>query len=160
MGSPVGGPPWHWPCGRSIGETRHGRGRGGHHDAPVVATGELFVVDGAAVACDVELDLVCVDVPAATLAAVEPVAAVGLGRVTAKAAAPRALAAPAPRVMADTQASPLSRARCRAEPEGGELVMVLQSRVGGRGLPRCWWSMRPRSSNRLCGLWVVPLNGL
>jgi hypothetical protein len=59
--------------------------------------------------------------------AVVPVAAVWLGRVTAKAATPIALAAPAPRVIADTQASPLSRARLRAAVEVGELANGLHS---------------------------------
>jgi hypothetical protein len=86
--------------------------------------------------------------------------AVGLGRLTAIATAPRALAAPAPRVMADTQAIPLLRAACRAELELGELLMVLQSRVEGLWLLRCPWSMRLRSNTGLCGLWVLPLSFL
>ena len=87
------------------------------------------MVAGAAVACNVEL--VFVDVPDAKVAAVVPVTAVGLGAVTTMAAAPRTPAAPAPKVMADTQASLLLRASCRGEPGVGELVMVLQSRLGG-----------------------------
>ena len=104
--------------------------RGGTcHDAPEVATGGLFVVAGAAAACNVEP--VFLDVPDARVAAVAPVAAVGLGAVTTMAAAPRTPAAPAPRVMADTQASLLLRANCRVVPDVDELVMVFQSRFGG-----------------------------
>ena len=106
----------------------HSRG-GTCHDAPEVATGGLFVLAGAAAACNVEL--VFVDVPDAKVAAVVPVAAVGLGRLTTMAAAPRTPAVPAPKVRADTQASLLLRASCRGEPGVGELVMVLQSRLGG-----------------------------
>jgi hypothetical protein len=87
-------------------------------------------------------------------------AAVGLGRLTAIATAPRALAAPAPRVMADTHASPLLRAARRAELELGELLMVLQSRIGGLWRLRCSLSMRLRSNTGLCGLWVLPLSFL
>jgi hypothetical protein len=62
--------------------------RGGTcHDAPDVAAGGLFVVAGAAAACNVEP--VFVDVPDARVAAVVPVAAVGLGTVTTMAKAPR-----------------------------------------------------------------------
>lgn len=123
----------------------------------MVATGGIFVVAGAAVACSVEPEPVFVDALDAKPAVVL-VAAVRLGKVVAMAATPRALAAPVPRVMADTQASPLLRARCRAEPEGGVVVMVLQSRIGGRGILRCSWSMSPLSSAGLWGLWVLPLN--
>lgn len=112
------------------------QGRGGaHHDAPVVATGAMLVALGAAAACNVVPELEFVDVLAAK-AAVVLVAAVGLGKEVAMAAAPRALAAPAPRVMADTQASPLLRALCLAELEGGVVVMVLQSRVWGARMLR------------------------
>ena len=85
---------------------------------------------------------------------------VGLDRLTAIATAPMALAAPAPRVMADTHASPLLRAAARAGLELGELLMVLQSRVGGRWLVRCFWSMPLHSNTGLCGLWVLPLSFL
>jgi hypothetical protein len=94
-----------------------------------VATGGLFVVAGAAAACNVEL--VFLDVPDARVAAEVPVAAVGLGALTTMAAAPRTPAAPAPKVRADTQASLLLRATCRVEPDVGELVMMFQSRFGG-----------------------------
>src|SRR5665648_847132 len=76
--------------------------------------------------------LAAVPVAAVPVAAV-PVAVVGLGRLITMAAAPRALAAPAPRVMADTQASPLLRARCWAEADVVGLFMVLQARIGGCG---------------------------
>ena len=59
------------------------------------------------------------------------------GRVTAMATAPTVPAAPALRVRADTQASPLLRVR------------FLFS-----------WSMPQRSGSSLCGLWVLPLNRL
>ena len=121
----------------------------------MVATGGIFVVAGAAVACSVEPEPVfALDAKLAVVL----VAAVRLGKVVAMAATPRALAAPVPRAMADTQASPLLRARCRAEPEGGVVVMVLQSRIGGRGILRRSWSMSPLSSAGLWGLWVLPLN--
>lgn len=94
-----------------------------------MATGGLFVVAGAAAACNVEP--VFLDVPDARVAAVVPVAAVGLGALTTMAAAPRTPAAPAPRVRADTQASLLLRASCRVEPDMGEMVRVFQSRLGG-----------------------------
>ena len=74
-----------------------------------------FVVAGAATDCDVEP--VLLDVPDARLAAVVLVAAFGLGAVATMAAAPMTPAAPAPRVRADTQASPLLRASCRVEPD-------------------------------------------
>ena len=121
--------------GAAIGAWTSGlsQSRGGTcHDAPEVATGGLFVVAGAATACNVEP--VFVDVPDAKVAAVAPVAAVGLGRVTTMAAAPRTPAAPAPKVRADIQASPLLRASCRGEPGVGELVMVLRSRFWGTAL--------------------------
>lgn len=121
-----------------------------------MATGGLFVVAGAAAACNVEPAFL--DVPDARVAAVVPVAAVGLGTVTTMAAAPRRPAAPAPRVMADAQASLLLRASCRGEPGVGELVMVLQSRFGGVLRRSC--SMRSRSNTRLCGLSVLPLTCL
>jgi hypothetical protein len=73
----------------------------------------------------------------AELALVEVV----LGRLIAMAPAPRAPAAPAPKVIADTQARPLLRASCRAEAELRELVTVLQSGIGGRGSRRSSWSM-------------------
>ena len=139
-----------WPQGRADA----------HHDAPVVATGGMRVVVGAAAACSCEPELVCVDVPAAMTAAVLPVAVVVLARLTTMAAAPRAVAAPAPRVMADTQASPLLRASCRAEPEVDELIMVPRSGMGGSGVLRCSWSMPPGSSSRLCDLLALPLNRL
>ena len=129
----------------------------------MVATGGMLEVAGAGAACRVEPEsssLVFADALAVRAPELALVAVVGLGRETAMAAAPRALAAPAPSVMADTQASPLLRASCRAEAEVGELVMVLQSRIGGRGLLRCAWSMRLRSNTRLCGHWVLPLNCL
>lgn len=94
-----------------------------------MATGGLFVVAGAAATCNVEP--VFLDAPDARVAAVVPVAAVGLGAVTTMAAAPRTPAAPAPRVRADTQASLLLRANCRVVPDVDELVMVFQSRFGG-----------------------------
>ena len=93
-----------------------------------MATGGLFVVDGAAAACDVEP--VFLDVPDARVAAEVPAAAVGLGQVATMAAAPRTPAAPAPRVRADTQARILLRASCRVEPDVDELVMAFQSRFG------------------------------
>jgi len=123
----------------------------------------MFEVAGAGAACSVEPEsssLVLSDALAATAPELALVEALGLGRVTAMAAAPRALAAPAPRVMADTQASPLLRASCRAELEVGELLMVLQSRTRVRALLRSSWSMRLRSNTGLCGLWVLPLNCL
>jgi hypothetical protein len=129
----------------------------------VVATGALFEVAGAGAACSAEPEsssLVFVDVLAAKGAELALVAAVVLGRLIAMAAAPRAPAAPAPRVIADTQASPLLRATWRAEAEWGELLTVLQSGIGGRGLLRCSWSMRPRSITGLCSDWVLPLNSL
>ena len=125
----------------------------------MVATGGIFVVAGAAVACSVEPEPVFVAALDAKPARVL-VAAVRFGKVVAMAATPRALAAPVPRVMADTQASPLLRARCRVEAEVGELVMVLQSRFGGCGMPRCSWFMRSPSNTRLCGPWALPLNCL
>jgi hypothetical protein len=110
------------------------------------------VVDGVVVTVALlELD--------AGAAAVNAVAAPG--KVMAMATAPRALAVPAPKVMADTQASPLLRASCRAEPEVGELVMLLRSRVeGALGVLGCSWFMAKPSSARLYGLWVLPLNCL
>ena len=123
----------------------------------------MLVVVGAAAACSLEPEsssLVFLELLAANVVVPALVAAVVLGRLIAIATAPTALAAPAPRVMADTQARPLLRAICRAAAEVGELVMVLQSRIGGRWLLRCSWSMRPQSSTVLCGLWVLPLNCL
>ena len=77
-----------------------------------MATGAALVVVGAAAAvsdaCLVEPAVV--EVLAAAAAAVVLVAAVTLGRLMTMAAAPSALAAPAPRVIADTQASPFLRA--------------------------------------------------
>ena len=103
-----------------------------HQDAAVVATGALVVLVGAVAVCSVEACAALVDV-LAVKADVLLVGAVVLCRAAAMAAAPRPLAAPAPRVMADTQASPLSRADRRAEPEVGEPLMVLRSRIGGAG---------------------------
>jgi len=121
-----------------------------------VATGGLFVVAGAAAACNVEPAFL--DVPDARVAAVVPVAAVGLGALTTMAAAPRTPAAPAPKVRADTQASLLLRATCRVEPDMGEMVRVFQSRFGE--VLRCSRSMPSRSNSRLCGLSVLPLTCL
>jgi hypothetical protein len=123
----------------------------------------MFEVAGAGAAARVEPEsssLLLVDTLDAAVPELALVAALVLGRAAAMATAPMALAAPAPRVMADTQASPLSRAVRRAEPEVGEPLMVLLSRVGRRGLVRCSWSMRPRSNTGLCDLWVLPLNCL
>src|ERR1035441_828480 len=120
----------------------------------------MFVVVGAAAPCRLEPEsswLVAAELLALT---VVELAAVRLGRLTARAAAPTTPAAPAPRVIADTQASPLLRASCRAEAEVGELVMALQSRLGGRKLSRCSLSMGPHSITGLCCLWVLPLNCL
>ena len=121
------------------------------HEAPVVATGAKVEVVGVVRACSAEAFVVFVDMLAAQ-AVVELVAAFWLGVRTAMAAAPIAVAAPAPRVMAETQASPLLRARCRAGPEVGELVMVLQSCIGWRESLRCSWSMGPHSGTGLSGL--------
>ena len=123
----------------------------------------MFEVDGAGAACSVELEsssLVRVDELDARAEELLLVAAAGVARLIAIAAAPRPLAAPAPRVIAETQASPLLRASWRAEAEWGELLTVLQSGIGGRGLLRCSWSMRPRSITGLCSDWVLPLNSL
>src|ERR1035438_9230004 len=82
----------------------------------------MFVVVGAAAPCRLEPEsswLVAVELLALT---VVELAAVRLGRLTARAAAPTTPAAPAPRVIADTQASPLLRASCRAEAEGGRTL--------------------------------------
>ena len=75
-----------------------------------MATGGLFVIAGAATACNVEA--VLLTVPDAKFVAVVPVAAFGLGALTTMTAAPRTPAAPAPRVRADTQASLLVRTSC------------------------------------------------
>ena len=135
-----------------------------------MATGGTFEVAGAGVACSVEPESssspVLLDALAAAIGGLalipEPALAVdvGLGRLTAIATAPRAPAAPAPTVMADTHARPLLRADCRAELELAELLMVLPSRVEGLWLLRCSWSMRLRSNTGLCGLWVLPLSFL
>jgi hypothetical protein len=65
--------------------------------------------------------------------------------VLARATAPTALAAPAPRVIADTQASPLLRARCRVEGEAGEPFKEFRLWAGGYGRLACSWFMPPRS---------------
>lgn len=75
-----------------------------------MATGGLFVIAGAAAACNVEA--VLLTVPDARVVAVVTVAAFGLGALTTMAAAPRTPAAPAPRVRADTQASLLVLTSC------------------------------------------------
>ena len=75
-----------------------------------MATGGLFVIAGAAAACNVEA--VLLTVADARVVAEAPVAAFGLGALTTMAAAPRTPAAPAPRVRADTQASLLVRTSC------------------------------------------------
>src|SRR5450631_509175 len=126
------------------------------YDAPEVATGGMFVVVGAVPACSFELEAPDVVVPAL----VELIAEVEPGRVDAMATAPTALAAPAPRVIADTQASARLRACCRAGRGAGELVMLLRSQGRGCGTSRCSLSMPLRSSARLCCRCVLPLNHL
>lgn len=116
-----------------------------------MATGVRLEVAGAVPACSAEALAGFVDAFAAE-DVWELVAMLWLGSRTAMAAAPTALAAPAPRVMAETQASPLLRARCRAGPEVGELVMVLQSCIGWRESLRCSWSLGPPSGTGLSGL--------
>jgi hypothetical protein len=66
----------------------------------------MFVVVGALPACSCELDVPDVVVPAA----VELIAEVVPGKLATTATAPIALAAPAPRVIAETQASARLRA--------------------------------------------------
>lgn len=114
-----------------------------------MATGGLLEVTGAGAAfsgaaCWLRPESsssLFVDVLTAVVAELAVVAADGLRRETAMTPAPRALAAPAPSVMADTQARPLLRATCRAWLEAGELFIMLQSTVGGRWLLRLWWSI-------------------
>jgi hypothetical protein len=118
-----------------------------------VATGALPVLFGAVVDCSFWAVLPVVVPDVLALAAV-----IAPGRdAPVLTATPRAPAAPAPRVIAVTQASPLCRASCRAAEAGG-LVVVLPSPIGGRGKLCGSLSMRPRSNTHLCGLWVLPLN--
>jgi len=126
------------------------------YDAPEVATGGMFVVVGAVPACSFELDAPDVVVPAL----VELIAEVEPGRVDAMATAPTAPAAPAPRVIADTQASARLRACRRAGREAGELIMLLRSQIRGCGISRCSLSMPSRCSARLCWRCALRLNHL
>jgi hypothetical protein len=144
------------------------RRTGSGHDAPEVATGGLIVVVGALAACSCELELPeVVEAPALCEVAVCEVAVcvllaftVALCRVVARATAPRVPAAPAPRVIADTQARPLSRASCRADLGVAELFMLLQSWADGRWLPGCSGFMTPRCGTRLSIRSVLPLKRL
>jgi hypothetical protein len=114
----------------------------------------LLVVEGAAADCSCDGALPVLELPVLELSSLElsslelldfklvlaglavltVPAALGAGSVTAMATAPRTLAAPIPRLTADIRASPLVRARCRAEPEVGELVMACSD--PGLGCPR------------------------
>lgn len=89
-----------------------------------------------------------------------PVAVVAVGRDIAMAAAPRALAAPAPRVIADTQTSPLLRTICRAEPAMGGLVLAARWLSWLLGILRCVLSMAQQSPGSLCAPEVLPLSRL
>jgi hypothetical protein len=100
--------------------SRCGRQESACHEAPEVATGGFEVVVGALAACSGEVEPLedvfdcevvdCVAEPA-VVAALALAEAAAPCRVVARATAPTALAAPAPRVIADTQASPFLRAR-------------------------------------------------
>jgi hypothetical protein len=123
-----------------------------------VATGGLVVVVGAVAACSrCELE-VPVDVP--EVVAALALCDVALFTLVARATAPRVPAAPAPRVIADTQARPLLRASCRADLEVAESFMVLQCWAGGRLVPGCSRFMGLPSGTRLSVLSVLPLNRL
>ena len=134
-----------------------------------MATGATVAVVGAA---PVVSDACCAEPVVVEVAAVAddvvPVAVVAVGRDIAMAAAPRALAAPAPRVIADTQTSPLLRTICRAEPGAG--VPVGPVGPVGSVLARRWlsWllilrgslSMPQQSTGSLCAPEVLPLSRL
>ena len=128
-----------------------------------MATGGTVAVVGAA---PVVSDACCAEPVVVVVAAVAddvvPVAVVAVGRDIAMAAAPRALAAPAPRVMADTQTSPLLRTICRAEPgAGGPVGPVLSRRwLSWLLILRCSLSMPQQSNGSLCAPEVLPLSCL
>ena len=127
-----------------------------------MATGGAVVVVGAAtpVRDDCWDELPLVKVLAARVDAAVLVAAVAPGKDIATAVAPRTPAAPAPIVIADTQASPLLRAACRADPEAGEPAVPLDVWCCGRGVLSSSFSMRPRSTSSLCDRGVNPLTCL
>src|SRR5665647_3989702 len=107
--------------------TAEGR-RCAHHEAPEVATGGRKLGAGGVPLCNRGPESSSppfvngfVNVFDATVVPLAFVAEVGLGRVSAMAAAPTRPAAPAPRVRAEIRASPLLRAPCRSEPGVGEL---------------------------------------
>jgi hypothetical protein len=108
-------------------------------EAPEVATGGLVAVVGAVPdrSCEPE-PVVAAEVVVAGLACVAAV----LCMLVATATAPRVLAAPAPRVMAEIQVSALLRVSDLA----GKFLFSL--------------FMRPRSSTRLSILWAHPLSRL
>jgi len=128
-----------------------------------VATGATVAVVGAA---PVVSDACCAEPVVVEVAAVAddvvPVAVVAVGRDIAMAAAPRALAAPAPRVIADTQTSPLLRTICRAEPvAGGPVGPVLARRwLSWLLILRGSLSMPQQSTGSLCAPEVLPLSRL
>ena len=109
-----------------------------------MATGGLVAVVGAVPdrSCEPELPVVVPVVAAEVVVAALAVVAAVLFMLVATATAPRVLAAPAPRVMADIQVSALLRA----------------SALAGRFLFSLF--MRPRSSTRLSILWALPLSHL
>ena len=131
-----------------------------------MATGATVAVVGAA---PVVSDACCAEPVVVEVAAVAddvvPVAVVVVGRDIAMAAAPRALAAPAPRVIADTQTSPLLRTICRAEPGVGGPVGPVGPVLARRWLSwllilRCSLSMPQQSTGSLCAPEVLPLSCL
>ena len=128
-----------------------------------MATGATVAVVGAA---PVVSDACCAEPVVVEVAAVAddvvPVAVVAVGRDIAMAAAPRALAAPAPRVSADTQTNPLLRTICRAEPgAGGPVGPVLARRwLSWLLILRCSLSMPQQSTGSLCAPEVLPLSCL
>jgi len=125
-----------------------------------VATGGTVAVVGAA---PVVRDACCAEPVVVEVAAVAddvvPVAVVAVGRDIAMAAAPRALAAPAPRVIADTQANPLLRAICRAEAGAGGPVLARRW-LSWLLISCCSLSMAQQSIGSLCAHAVLPLSRL